>query len=233
MVSKLEINIRTLLTNCEELAKEESNFWSLKRYIKSLNTMIEELEETNKDISYKTLSDYKERLLNLKTSANYIDSPPAEKKLKKFPKSKETGDGIIREINQIHNSNYYSNIRKELMDDDNLRKRVTPNDDSMGQAVKYYTDYQEKITEDMLSLTRSLREQTETANRIIKRDTEIVGKSTALSDNNLSSLSKEAEKLQDHSRKAWKCWMWIMIGLVMMIFIFMVLFMKIMKKKTL
>lgn len=40
--------------------------------------------------------------------------------------------------------------------------------------MKYYSDYQERITEDMLALTRNLREQTETANKIIKRDTEVI-----------------------------------------------------------
>lgn len=43
-------------------------------------------------------------------------------------------------------------------------------------------------------------------------------KSTQISDANINALSKEAEKLQDHSRKACKCWLWMMIGLVMMIF---------------
>lgn len=36
---------------------------------------------------------------------------------------------------------------------------------------------------------------------------------------NYSALSKEATILKDHSKRAWKCWMWIMIGLVMVIFI--------------
>lgn len=38
---------------------------------------------------------------------------------------------------------------------------------------------------------------------------------------NYTALSKEAAILKDHSKKAWKCWMWIMIGLVMVIFICM------------
>lgn len=102
----------------------------------------------------------------------------------------------------------------------------------MGEAVKYYGDLQERIADDMLSLTRNLKEQTENANRIIKKDTEIVTKSAKLSDKNYASLNSEAEKLQDQSKRAWKCWMWIMILIVMTIFVFMVMFMKIMKKKT-
>ena len=45
MVTKLNVNIRTLLTNCEDLAKNEDNYWRLKKFIKSLGTMIEELQE--------------------------------------------------------------------------------------------------------------------------------------------------------------------------------------------
>lgn len=104
-----------------------------------------------------------------------------------------------------------------------LRKRTTNSttsgSDEMSQAMKHSVDMQEKIAEDMLALTRNLKEQTETANRIIRRDTEIVSKSANMSDMNYASLNKEADILKDHSKRAWKCWMWIMIGLVMVIFI--------------
>lgn len=45
MATKLNINIRSLLFNCEELAKDETNYWRLKKFIKSLSGMIEELKE--------------------------------------------------------------------------------------------------------------------------------------------------------------------------------------------
>lgn len=80
-------------------------------------------------------------------------------------------------------------------------------------------DIQEKIAENMLLLTKNLKEQTETANKIIKRDTEVVQASSKLTEKNFGSLKKESDKLQDHSKRAWKCWMWLMIGLVMAIFI--------------
>lgn len=41
--TKLNVNIRTLLANCEELAKDETNNWRLKKFIKSIDTMIDEL----------------------------------------------------------------------------------------------------------------------------------------------------------------------------------------------
>jgi unconventional SNARE in the endoplasmic reticulum protein 1 len=109
--------------------------------------------------------------------------------------SGEAGDNALREIKQLKSAKYQSDIRKELLDgklfcnlciinnmelslnlgDDltsTLRLRHNkPVGDDMNQASKYYGDIQEKIAEDMLSLTRNLKEQTQTANKIIKRDT--------------------------------------------------------------
>lgn len=44
MSTKLEINIRTLIVQCEDLVKDDAKSWLLKKYIRSLDTMIKELE---------------------------------------------------------------------------------------------------------------------------------------------------------------------------------------------
>ncbi|CAD7004342.1 vesicle transport protein USE1 isoform X2 [Ceratitis capitata] len=236
MATKLNVNIRTLLSNCEELAKDETNYWRLKKFIKSLDTMIEELKECDDLGSNLKIPDYTKRLHALKTLTNYIDSPPPVKSLRsKLRPGYETGDDALKEMQQLQGSKHYADLRKELLNEDTLRRRK-PDDniasaENMNEAVKYYNEAQEKITEHMLSLTRNLREQTETANRIIKKDTEIASRSTNMADRNINSLNKETEKLAEHSRNAWKCWMWIMFAFVITVFIGMVLFMKIMKKK--
>lgn len=45
MTSKLEINVRSLIVQCEELVTDTTNHWLLKKYIKSLDTMIKELSD--------------------------------------------------------------------------------------------------------------------------------------------------------------------------------------------
>lgn len=45
MSSKLEINIRSLIAQCEEIAKADSMDWRLKKYIKSIDILIQELVE--------------------------------------------------------------------------------------------------------------------------------------------------------------------------------------------
>ncbi|XP_067645523.1 vesicle transport protein USE1 isoform X2 [Eurosta solidaginis] len=235
MATKLNVNIRTLLSNCEELAKDEANYWRLKKFIKSVDTMIEELEECGDASSKVKVPDYTKRLNVLKILTNYIDSPPPVKSLRsKLRPGHETGDDALKEMQQLQSSKHYADLRKDLLNDTLRRRRLdedASSSDNMNEAVRYYNEAQEKITEHMLSLTRNLKEQTETANRIIRKDTEIVSKSTNMTDRNINSLNKETEKLAEHSRNAWKCWMWIMFAFVIAVFIGMVLFMKIMKKK--
>ncbi|XP_011184335.1 vesicle transport protein USE1 [Zeugodacus cucurbitae] len=236
MATKLNVNIRTLLSNCEELSKDEANYWRLKKFIKSLDTMIEELKEFDDISSNMKIADYTKRLQALKILTNYIDSPPPVKSLRsKLRPAYEAGEDALKEMQQLQSSKRYADIRKELLNEDTLRRRKpddsAPNAENMNEAVKYYNEAQEKITEHMLSLTRNLKEQTETANRIIKKDTEIASRSTNMADRNINSLNKETEKLAEHSRNAWKCWMWLMFAFVITVFIGMVLFMKIMKKR--
>lgn len=41
MAGKLEVSIRSLISHCEELAKDEEQTWRLSRYIKSVDGMRE------------------------------------------------------------------------------------------------------------------------------------------------------------------------------------------------
>lgn len=175
------------------------------------------------------LAIYTERLRDIKLKINYVE-PETRKKLVKNRKN-EDSDGILKEIKQISDAKYNRDLRKELFDGDEiggLRKRVA--NDSSENMEKYYDNIQEKLSEEMISLTRNLKEQTLTASKIIKKDTDVLTKSAKMAHTNVGSLEKESKKLDEHNKRACKCWLWIMIGVVIAIFINMVIFMKIMKK---
>ncbi|EDV95826.1 vesicle transport protein USE1 [Drosophila grimshawi] len=239
MATKLNVNIRTLLTNCEDLAKSEDNFWRLQKFLKSLDTMVAELAAMDDPQSAARIAGYKERLAALKLTTGMPTSSVSG------GATNSMGEIAMQEMRQLQNTAKHNEIRKDLLQDaDTLRRRRGAADEAsptaggeatssnnLNEAVKYYNNAQEKITEHMLSLTHNLKEQTKTANRIIKRDTEIVARSTGVADRNINSLGKEADKLEQHSRKAYKCWLWLMIVFVIVVFFVMVLFMKIMKKK--
>uniref|UniRef100_A0A182QXN9 Vesicle transport protein USE1 n=1 Tax=Anopheles farauti TaxID=69004 RepID=A0A182QXN9_9DIPT len=237
MTSKLEINIRSLITQCEEIVAVDKQDWRLKKYIRSLDIMIQEFEEQLDQPDEQLVQDYQTRCTELKRAANYVE-PSAEEKqrLRTKPKAIDPdGHDVMREVRQMHDQKFEKELRSELFSGNfsTIRRRAGQKvAENLEQTVKQYSDEQEKLAEDMLLLTRNLKEQTQTANKIIKKDTEIVSKSAKLTDQNTSSLTTESTKLQENSKKACKCWMWLMIVFVIVTFIFMVMFMKIMKKKV-
>lgn len=152
----------------------------------------------------------------MKTAIDYVEQP------ERFVKTKDrsSNEGILKEIKQLSNAKYDSELRKELFDgDDSSGIRRRGGNDSAENMETYYANIQEKLSDEMLTLTRNLKEQTLTASKIIRKDTDVVTKSARLAHQNTGSLEKESKKLDEHNKRACKCWMWMMIGLVVMIFI--------------
>ncbi|XP_075981286.1 vesicle transport protein Use1 [Anticarsia gemmatalis] len=250
--SRLEMNVRQLLSKCEEIAKQESldNNWRLKQYVESLSEMLTELKTGPDKPVKELLAEYTKRASFLKgvvqtaTLNSPIEKLEAVQQLS-HGAATMSADASAQEIHQKTVVKYGVELRSELFgledSDDTLRKRniikaanFTSNSSSqedIDSLLKYHQNMQEKVAENMVMLTKSLKEQSQIASTIIKGDTEALKKSSDLTDKNLSSLKVESERLQEHSRSAWKCWLWIMLAVVMVIFINMVLFMKVMKKR--
>lgn len=249
--SRLEMNVRQLLSKCELIAKEESidGNWRLKKYVESLSSMITELKTGPDKPSKDILSEYSKRAAFLK---GVVQTATLSTPIEKLEAVQQLSHGAAtmsvdatQEIHQKTVAKYGVELRSELFglddNDDSLRKRniiKTPNftsnttsQEDIDSILKYHQNMQEKVAENMVMLTKNLKEQSQIASTIIKADTEALKKSSDLTDRNLSSLKVESERLQEHSRSAWKCWLWIMLAVVMVIFINMVLFMKVMKKR--
>lgn len=200
-LSRQEVNLRRLLAKCELMYKTKKEDDRMEKYIETLEDMLQEVRKLTD--SGEAILTYKTRIGTLKNNLGIITN--------KYESDPE-------------------DLRNELL---GLRQRNIVNNETADadELLKYHENMQQKITEDMLLLTRNLKEQSQTANKIIKTDTEVVGRSTELAQQNFSKLTVESAKLGEHSRKAWKCWMWLMLAAVLIIFINMVFFMKIMKKK--
>ncbi|KAJ0174144.1 hypothetical protein K1T71_010290 [Dendrolimus kikuchii] len=250
--SRLEMNVRQLLNKCELIAKEEpvDGNWRLKKYVESLNVMITEMKTDPDKPAADLLSDYSKRtaflngLIQTATLNSPIEKLEAVQLLSHGAATTST-DAAAQEIHQKTVVKYGVELRSELFgledSDDALRKRniikarnFTSNSSSqedIDSILKYHQNMQEKVAENMVLLTKSLKEQSQIASTIIRGDTEALKKSSDLTDRNLMSLKKESGRLQEHSRSAWKCWLWLMLAVVMVIFINMVFFMKVMKKR--
>lgn len=175
------------------------------KYINTLEEMVQEIK--NVDASIEAIKSYQKRIMSIKTALG------------------------ITTISKYEEFNSPISLREDLL---GLRKRTATQESidpvDLDQVLKYQEDRQNKIAEEMLVFTKTLREQSQIANKIIKKDTEVVTNSTNLTDQNFSKLVVESSKLAEHSKRAWKCWMWIMLAIVLVVFINMVLFMKVMKK---
>lgn len=128
------------------------------------------------------IDEYKTRCQALKEQTNYVEPPKLTEKLRSKA-SLAAGNDIVREINQIQESKYARTLRRDLLGvsgtdmNNSVRQRVknntTGSGEDMNEAMKHHANIQEKIAEEMLALTRNLKEQTEIANRIIRKDTDV------------------------------------------------------------
>ena len=83
----------------------------------------------------------------------------------------------------------------------------------------------------MLSLTKTLKEQSKAAQDVIKKDTAVIEKASEMADKNTERLKKEAERLEEHTKSSCRCWIWLLLGIVIMTFISMVWVMKFFRKR--
>lgn len=132
MATKLNVNIRTLLTNCEDLAKSEDNFWRLQKFLKSLSIMISELEamaewvvdivQWNKQLtpppnpplylrspqSATRIPGYKERLAVLQQQTGYTNTATVNG-------NGSSSDVALQEMRQLQNTAKYNELRRDLL----------------------------------------------------------------------------------------------------------------------
>ncbi|XP_065335862.1 vesicle transport protein USE1 [Cloeon dipterum] len=243
-ITRLEINFRRLLNQCEQLAKDDDtkSSWRLDKYISALEDMFTDLEKHPAKASEEQMAEYSKRVKFLKNLRMADQLPTVPEKVAASQlvshSSSSSGSDFTTEIQQKTRAKYTSELKEQLFQtekDSGVRQRSarqSTTGDDMDALLKYHHSMQEKIADDMLSLTKNLKEQTILANSIIKKDIKAAEQSQSLSDQNTARLKTESDKLQEHSKRACKCWLWLMIIVVISVFIAMVLFMKLMKKKS-
>ncbi|RLV90729.1 hypothetical protein DV515_00014323 [Chloebia gouldiae] len=118
----------------------------------------------------------------------------------------------------------------------NIRKRKGLTSDEKQSAVEldavlqHHQDMQEKLAEEMLSLARSLKNNTLAAQNVIKQDNQTLSHSLRMADQNFEKLKDESDRLEQHAKKSVNWLLWIMLIVVCFIFISMILFIRIFPK---
>jgi len=128
-----------------------------------------------------------------------------------------------------------SDIRKRYRrvsedDEDNTMQQQRPKDD-LDVLMKAHHQAQEAVAENMLSLTRSLKEQTMAAGEIVRKDTKVMEASSELAQKNADKLKVEADRLAEKNSSPCRCWIWMLLTIVCITFIAMVWVMKLFRKR--
>lgn len=161
-----------------------------------------------------------------------------------------TADVISKEIHQKLESRQTRNLRNELFDINSgytndidhmsstsnsnpyTNMLHTQNDSNdLDHLLQVHHSAQEKVADEMLCLTKSLKEQTRAAGEIVRKDTNVIERSTVLAEANAAKLQLESDRLAEHTGSACRCWVWFLLAIVCITFIAMVMVMKIFRKR--
>lgn len=98
------------------------------------------------------------------------------------------------------------------------------------EVLRVHRAQQSKLADEMLLMTRQLKNISTVAHDIIVKDNSGLSSMADQADTNYSKLQKETNKLEKLNESSGKCWVWSLIFLVCLIFIVMVLFIRLFPK---
>jgi len=179
-LSRTEINLRRLLSKCELLIKsKQKDDERFPQYIESLEGMLKILETTTPRVATEeVVNEYYKRIYNLKFVLGLVTQDDEDLLAQHSGLEDKI---IIAERRKL-------NAREELLGIRQRDVKKTAESNDLDELIDYHQDMQQKIADNMLTLTRNLKEQSELANRIIKKDTEVVGRSTQLTEDNFAKI---------------------------------------------
>ncbi|NWT31578.1 USE1 protein, partial [Cardinalis cardinalis] len=255
--TRLELNLMRLLSRCEALAAErrDPEEWRLEKYVAALEDMLRELKKQSSKPAPELLNEYSRKVDFLKglleaeklssstekALANQFLAPgrtpttakertPATKTVHLQTKARCTGQmrsellGTVRSV-LLHRFKPCDPGCFEGLTSDEKQSAV-----ELDAVLQHHQDMQEKLAEEMLSLARSLKNNTLAAQNVIKQDNQTLSHSLRMADQNFEKLKDESDRLEQHAKKSVNWLLWIMLIVVCFIFISMILFIRIFPK---
>ncbi|NWV06596.1 USE1 protein, partial [Ptilonorhynchus violaceus] len=258
--TRLELNLMRLLSRCEALAAErrDPEEWRLEKYVAALEDMLRELKKQSSEPAPELLNEYSRKVDFLKglleaeklssstekALANQFLAPgrtpttakertPATKTVHLQTKARCTGQmrsellGTVCSVLLLlkYKSLFFALCSCRGLTSDEKQSAV-----ELDAVLQHHQDMQEKLAEEMLSLARSLKNNTLAAQNVIKQDNQTLSHSLRMADQNFEKLKDESDRLEQHAKKSVNWLLWIMLIVVCFIFISMILFIRIFPK---
>ncbi|NXM82378.1 USE1 protein, partial [Oenanthe oenanthe] len=253
--TRLELNLMRLLSRCEAMAAErrDPEEWRLEKYVAALEDMLRELKKQASKPAPELLNEYSRKVDFLKglleaeklssstekALANQLLAPgrtpttakertPATKTVHLQTKARCTGQmrsELLGTVRPVLLSLLLYTLSCLGLTSDEKQSAV-----ELDAVLQHHQDMQEKLAEEMLSLARSLKNNTLAAQNVIKQDNQTLSHSLRMADQNFEKLKDESDRLEQHAKKSVNWLLWIMLIVVCFIFISMILFIRIFPK---
>ncbi|XKL64239.1 hypothetical protein PGB90_004325 [Kerria lacca] len=217
--SRLEINVRRLLLKCEEMAnkKDLDNDWRLPKFIESVDNMVRNLKNEQIKPDREELEKYSKRIDFLKglLETRKMNDPMHKSiAMQMLAPPSTLNSTAVKDIYQKNLASCEDDLRKELLQDQfelrHRNKSEPSGSQELDSILKYHSQKHDQIATEMLIMTRSVKEQSQLAGKIIREDTKTLEKSSKIMDDNYFHLKKQNNRLQDFiSKSGWQCWIWI------------------------
>ncbi|NWR07026.1 USE1 protein, partial [Paradoxornis webbianus] len=254
--TRLELNLMRLLSRCEALAAErrDPEEWRLEKYVAALEDMLRELKKQSSKPAPELLNEYSRKVDFLKglLEAEKLPSSTEKALANQFlapgrtPTTAKERTPATKTVHLQTKARCTGQMRSELLG--TVRSVLLlllcwftrcpaclPSDEKqsaveLDAVLQHHQDMQEKLAEEMLSLARSLKNNTLAAQNVIKQDNQTLSHSLRMADQNFEKLKDESDRLEQHAKKSVNWLLWIMLIVVCFIFISMILFIRIFPK---
>ncbi|NWX90781.1 USE1 protein, partial [Nothoprocta ornata] len=245
---RLELNLMRLLSRCEALAAErrDAEEWRLEKYVAALEDMLRELKKQASKPAPELLNEYSRKVDFLKglLEAEKLSSSTEKALANQFlapgrtPTTIKERTPATKTVHLQTKARCTDKMRSELLgtvcSGAAVSLGLAPDEKQsaaeLDAVLQRHQDMQEKLAEEMLSLARSLKNNTLAAQNVIKQDNQTLSHSLRMADQNFEKLKDESDRLEQHAKKSVNWLLWIMLIVVCFIFISMILFIRIFPK---
>lgn len=253
--SRTEIALTRLLAKCQEMANNTDDLsqeWRLAKFVSACEEMMSSLPTAphSNAPSQDTVTEFQNKIKFLKSLIPPPEDENVETEFKQAPAtvpmplpqgSSLARDTVSKQIYQKMAERQHTSTRDQLLGSSSNNNNNSNSGSKAGakggvtldKILSDQREEQEKIAEEMILLTKSLKEQSSVAGDIIRKDTIRLEASSAMADSNLDKLKVETERVGEFSARGnCRCWIWLMMVLVVFTFIGMVLMMRLFSKKV-
>ena len=234
--SRTEINLTRLLARCQDMAYNSTDLateWRLPKFVSSCEDLFHSLPKPpdSSAPSQDSLMEYQNKIQFLKsmrppskdtdqpTTTSTAPTPGLSVPLPQGPAMAR--DTVSKQIYQKASERQNASARDQLFGVDGEEKGLAGLQGvSLDKILTDHRDQQEKVAEEMIKLTQSLKEQSAAAGTLIRMYTAKLEQSSVMAENNLDKLGVEAKRVWEFSARGnCRCWIWLMMGIVILTFV--------------